>query len=451
MIPGNDRYIPTRDDQWTLKANLYHHQLLNPNVDFQEAKENPLSDEGRRFRACFGINANVLSQGIFRQTSQARPPISPWRPPVTERIVPIMKIYWQEQQAWEKVAKVPQLDHISTSPIRTLDAPNLLDDFYLHLLDARQTKKDDMVAVGLGQRVFTWKESNNEIREVGNLNEAEQDYFSCVRWMQNKDRLFYADSTGMCSVKDLVQGTNTFRKSVSSSPMRVVCMENENPSTFLVGTRTGAILRFDTRTQDEPKRIGAFEQEVCSLALHPEGHLLASGGNDNVVKIWDLRSTGRVSEMREHTAAIKALAWAPWDHTLLFSGGGTADKKIKALQVVDRTWQEDISIRTIATEVRMHSQVTGFHVCEHARTFVSTHGFSENAIGVWSYRNKAFNLLKKLTGHTSRILHSAIMGDGVTLVTASADETLRFWTVFEKKRCFEVVEKMDITKLPLLR
>ena len=35
----------------------------------------------------------------------------------------------------------------------------------------------------------------------------------------------------------------------------------------------------------------------------------------------------------------------------------------------------------------------------------------------------------KLTGHTSRVLHMAQSPDGQTIVSAAADETLRFWKI----------------------
>ena len=35
----------------------------------------------------------------------------------------------------------------------------------------------------------------------------------------------------------------------------------------------------------------------------------------------------------------------------------------------------------------------------------------------------------ELTGHTSRVLHMAQSPDGTTIVSAAADETLRFWPI----------------------
>ncbi|KAG4940496.1 hypothetical protein JHK82_044184 [Glycine max] len=56
------------------------------------------------------------------------------------------------------------------------------------------------------------------------------------------------------------------------------------------------------------------QQEVCGLRWSPSGQLLASGGNDNVIHIWDGAMVSSNSLTRwlhrfeEHRAAVKALA-----------------------------------------------------------------------------------------------------------------------------------------------
>lgn len=41
--------------------------------------------------------------------------------------------------------------------------------------------------------------------------------------------------------------------------------------------------------------------------------------------------------------------------------------------------------------------------------------------------------MQELTGHTSRVLHLAISPTGETVVSAAADETVRFWKIFERE------------------
>ena len=69
--------------------------------------------------------------------------------------------------------------------------------------------------------------------------------------------------------------------------------------------------------------------QVCGLKWSPDRQQLASGGNDNKLFVWNLRSNNPVQTYSEHMAAVKAIAWSPHQHGLLASGGGTADRRIR--------------------------------------------------------------------------------------------------------------------------
>ena len=76
--------------------------------------------------------------------------------------------------------------------------------------------------------------------------------------------------------------------------------------------------------------FAAHEEEVCGLVWSVDGSQLASGSNDNTCCIWD-RQTPNAPRFRltQHTAAVKALAWCPFQRNLLATGGGTADRHIR--------------------------------------------------------------------------------------------------------------------------
>mmetsp|Transcript_7158 Transcript_7158/g.22545 ORF Transcript_7158/g.22545 Transcript_7158/m.22545 type:complete len:283 (+) Transcript_7158:158-1006(+) len=123
--------------------------------------------------------------------------------------------------------------------------------------------------------------------------------------------------------------------------------------------------------------------------------------------------------LRQHQAAVKALSWCPMHRNLLASGGGTADRSIKF-------WNAH-------TGALLHSVDTGSQVCallwsRHHKEIVSSHGFSQNQLCLWRY--PSMTKLCELTGHTARVLHLAQSPDGETVVSAAADETLRFWSIF---------------------
>jgi cell division cycle 20-like protein 1 (cofactor of APC complex) len=58
------------------------------------------------------------------------------------------------------------------------------------------------------------------------------------------------------------------------------------------------------------------------------GNLIATGGNDNHVFIYDMRNPSTFLSGYTHGAAVKSMTWIH-DKKLLITGGGTADKKIK--------------------------------------------------------------------------------------------------------------------------
>lgn len=66
---------------------------------------------------------------------------------------------------------------------------------------------------------------------------------------------------------------------------------------------------------------------------------LASGGNDNTVAVWAPGAGSAappVWRFRQHTAAVKALAWSPHQAGLLASGGGTSDRHIRHAPLLPR-------------------------------------------------------------------------------------------------------------------
>ena len=55
-----------------------------------------------------------------------------------------------------------------------------------------------------------------------------------------------------------------------------------------------------------------------------------------------------------------------------------------------------------------------------------------NQLTVWKY--PTMTQIACLTGHSQRVLHTAISPDGTTVCSAAADETLRFWKVWPEKK-----------------
>lgn len=189
------------------------------------------------------------------------------------------------------------------------------------------------------------------------------------------------------------------------------------------GSRDRMIFHRDVRSPDQYlRRLTGHKQEICGLRWNTEDGQLASGGNDNKLMIWDKLNPTPLYRFSDHTAAVKAIAWSPHQHSLLASGGGTADRTIKFWNTATGKMVRDIDTG---------SQVCNLAWSKNSDEIVSTHGYSQNQIVVWKYPR--MEQVVSLTGHTFRVLYLAMSPDGQTVVTGAGDETLRFWKIFNKK------------------
>ena len=146
-----------------------------------------------------------------------------------------------------------------------------------------------------------------------------------------------------------------------------------NQRTILTGSKDNSIKMRDERTFKPSMEFEQVHtQEV--LGVKRSGNLIASGGNDNTVAIYDVRKSLKILDSYKHEAAVKSLAWAKEDK-LLISGGGTSDKMVKFWS------QKDMKV---SKEIQTGSQICNLVVSKNTKEFVSCQGFSQNHIVLWN-------------------------------------------------------------------
>lgn len=322
------------------------------------------------------------------------------------------------RQESQKLLLSPQKKprNISKVPYRVLDAPELLDDFYLNLVDWGQ---QDILAVGLGDSVYLWDGSTQSVDRLCQLSNKEM--ITSLNWIGSGTHLALGTSKGLVEIWDATKMKCI--RTMSGHSLRVSSLA-WNEHILSSGSRDRTILNRDVRIEQHyVNKFETHKQEVCGLKWNVEENKLASGGNDNKIFIWDGLNTKPVHEFSQHTAAVKAIAWSPHQRGILASGGGTADKTIK-------TWNTITG--NLLNDVNTGSQVCNLVWSKNSNELVSTHGYSRNQIIVWKY--PTMQQIAQLTGHTYRVLYLSLSPDGETIVTGAGDETLRFWNVFEKNK-----------------
>lgn len=326
---------------------------------------------------------------------------------------------------------------ISTDPEKVLDAPGMIDDFYYHLID---WSSNNLVAVALQSVVHVWNGDTGDVDTLCDL-ETEPErvggggIVSSVRWDCDGAYLAVGTDRGFVQLWDVAAGqrVRTLKPSAEggaeNSSVNVSAWAADG--TFSSGFSSGLIREHDVRERDSVIRdlAGVHISHVSGLEWRADSALLASGGNDNVVKVWDRRTNVPKMRKENHQASVKAISWCPWNSNLLATGGGTADRAI-------HFWNVTSGSRT--QSIQTESQVTGLHWSTHYREIVSTHGnhmtdhSACGAIHVWSHPSCA-RICEINNAHDGRILHTALSPDGQVLATVGTDENLKFWRVFGTK------------------
>ena len=407
---GSDRFIPSRRgiDIETGQFLLKHHDLSGGN---NIQKESP-SQRDYRIKMTERLHGCDIAK--IEETK-----IITLKNKVVSSIDKSLNLY--DNENFQKSVNSPSkksVRQIPQMPERILDAPDIINDYYLSVLD---WSSNNHLAVALANRVYVWNAMSGEIQQLLELDN--DDYVCSVSWIKDGNILSVGDNRGRIHLWDALRMKKV--RTLTGHSDRVTCLA-WNEYILSSGCRSGEIFHSDVRVADHISGVlRGHTQEVCGLSYSPDGRMLASGGNDNILNVWQVIPGQYVTDstpkytFNQHLAAVKALAWCPWQASILASGGGTADRTIKL-------W--NCNNGTLLKNIDTNSQVCSLIWSKEYKELVSAHGYANNEIIIWRYPNMI--KVAELTGHTERVLHLALSSDETTIVSAGADETLRLWKCF---------------------
>lgn len=402
---GGDRFIPSRS-----ASNFdLGHFLVNKSIAEEETEETKSPQkENQRILSETIHGGDINNMRILSYQNKAPAPPEGYMNP--------LKVMYSQTKTPSSTKSNSR--YIPQSPERILDAPDIVDDYYLNLIDWSSI---NVLAVALANCVYLWNAATGAIEELLEL--EGNDYVCSVSWIQEGNYLAVGTFTGATQLWDC---NEMKRLRTMEGHTARVCSHSWNQYILSSGSRSGQIIHHDVRQRDHAVSVlNGHTEEVCGLKWSPDGRFLASGGNDNLLNIWpqlhgQLYTRGQpLHVFNAHQAAVKALAWCPWQPGVLASGGGTADRCI-------RIWNANSGTLLNTTDTK--SQVCALQWSVHYKEMISGHGYANNQLTIWKY--PSMNKVAELTGHTARVLHLCTSPDGSSIMSAGADETLRLWKCF---------------------
>lgn len=296
---------------------------------------------------------------------------------------------------------------------KILDAPDLADDFFTSLFEL---SSKDAIAVSLSDCLYVQSSSASQPTK---LYEA----FSCeaitsICWDPEGARIGVGNALGQVSVWDAEKCAEVF--SFEAFGESKVCALGWG-NLMAAGGADGTVLAFDPRESGRAcAKFTGHRGEVCAVKWSSDRQFLASAGADCRVQVSCVGEAAPAL-VGTHRAAVRALAWSPVQHGVLATGGGIADKTIKLWSV---RGQDPLASRETG------SQVCSLAFSKLSNDLVSGHGGPTNEITFW--RTRGLKKIGSIESHAERVLYLQFSSTGNDLVSASSDETIRFWRAYSE-------------------
>jgi WD40 repeat protein/serine/threonine protein kinase len=184
-----------------------------------------------------------------------------------------------------------------------------------------------------------------------------------------------------------------------------------------------------TAPEQEPPKfasLGSHRGPVRTLAFAPDGRTLASGGQDNVIHLWDVAPGGAAGTatktLRGHASHVQSVGFAPDGATLVSAG---RDQQIKLWNPA--TYGENYALNAGGDDnAELGEAVLAAGFSADGRRVITAS--RDRTASIWDA--VAHTRLQHFQeGHDFLASSAAFFADGSRLATAASDGTVRLWEV----------------------
>jgi COMPASS component SWD3 len=207
--------------------------------------------------------------------------------------------------------------------------------------------------------------------------------------------------------------TGKYTRTFLEHSSNVLSLAMTPDSQMLVTGGLDGIRVWDLFAQRPLYNLVRFDNPTYSLAVNPDGIILASGMKNGTIKLWNLATGRLLSTISEHRGPVNAIAFTS-DGQRLISGG------------YDRT----IAVRNLTTG-RLDYTLTG-HTGAIGAISLNPDGetlASASRDGVRLWNLKTGEQLAFLTGHQDWVQSVAFSRDGRLLASGGYDRAIEIWQV----------------------
>jgi glucose repression regulatory protein TUP1 len=165
---------------------------------------------------------------------------------------------------------------------------------------------------------------------------------------------------------------------------------------------------------------------IRTVCFSPDSHLLATGAEDRIIRIWDISKRSIRATLKGHEQDIYSLDWSI-DGRIIVSGSG--DKTVKIWDASTghclRTVSNE-SDTSLPVQTNRDSGVTSVAI-NPIDGYTIVAGSLDEMVRIWDSRTG--QLLERFVGHTNSVYSVAFSPDGKSVVSGSLDKSLKVWDI----------------------
>ncbi|KAJ5589863.1 hypothetical protein N7450_003835 [Penicillium hetheringtonii] len=152
---------------------------------------------------------------------------------------------------------------------------------------------------------------------------------------------------------------------------------------------------------------------ISTVQFSPDCSMIASGGSDAVIKVWDTLTGKLIYTFEGHLAGISTLAWSPDGQWI---ASGSDDKTI-------RFWNVKTGRAHTKPFIGHHNYVYQIAFAPKGNILVS--GSYDEAVFMWDVRRA--RVMRSLPAHSDPVAGIDVVHDGTLIVSCAHDGLVRVW------------------------
>ncbi len=164
------------------------------------------------------------------------------------------------------------------------------------------------------------------------------------------------------------------------------------------------------------RELAGHRGPVRTLAFAPDGRTLASGGQDNVVIVWDAEAGTPLKQLRGHASHVRSCAFSP-DGAMLLSAGHDSQIKLWRPAEYGETRDIDADFDDGYATLAARFSADGSEVVTASSDYTASLWNAESLQRIQRFQE----------GHQFLATTAVYFADGSRLATGAGDGTVRLW------------------------